>query len=176
MIKYVAGDLFIYGGGVDRPPSGEWKPSFMFIWALSHPPPRMEWADSIQNKWELLYCQYGIATIKWVKQLKIDCHARFKWSKFELSDARWEQGTRRELLHLREVLNFKALEGAGVPIESKSACCRTSPAADLGSGGWLPHVEPGNYFRILVGIWYVEFWRLRQAWGVPSALQGALKP
>lgn len=46
----------------------------MFIWALSHPPPRMEWADSIQNKWELLYCQYGIATIKWVKQLKIDCH------------------------------------------------------------------------------------------------------
>lgn len=64
----------------------------MFIWALSHPPPRMEWTDSIQNKWELLYCQYGIAAIKWVKQLKIDCHARFKWSKFELSDARWEQG------------------------------------------------------------------------------------
>lgn len=64
----------------------------MFLWALSHPPPRMEWAGSIQNKWELLCCHYGITTIKWVKQLKIDCHVRCKWSRFELSDARWAQG------------------------------------------------------------------------------------
>lgn len=40
--------------------------------------------NSIQNKWELLYCQFGIITIKWVKQLKTDCHVGFKWNKLEL--------------------------------------------------------------------------------------------